>query len=78
MMKKFYNSCLSFLSKMFSTKKEAPLLGRWCRTDTHRYCNPDLKQDWANLDNSSPMLGELRDDAQGARLAEGRVAPPFP
>ena len=79
MMRKMYKTCLSFFFKMFSTKKEAPLLGRWCRSETHTNCDPILKQDWANIDNSaSPMLGELR-DAQGARLVQGRAAaPPFP
>ena len=35
-----------------------PLLGRWCRIGTHEYCDPHLKSDLANTDNSSCIIKE--------------------
>lgn len=47
---------MSFLARAVTSRiftSEAPLLGRWCRPDTHPLtCNVDKKLDLANLDNS--------------------------
>ena len=39
-------------------KPTPPLLGRWCRVETHNTCNPMKKFDLANMDNSASILTE--------------------
>ena len=40
------------MCKLLFATKPPPLLGRWCRVDTHVKCRPCTKADWANIDNS--------------------------
>jgi len=48
-----------------------PLLGRWCRVGTHAFCDPDLKADLANTDNSSCVVKEkIRAEAAQAAKAK--------
>ena len=53
------NRAFRAVSDIFFPKPPLPpLLGRWCRIGTHEFCNPDLKADLANTDNSSCIIKE--------------------
>lgn len=61
---------MHLLYSIFPNKESGPLLGRWCRPDTNKFCNPFIKAQQADYDNGmhtmkprQPKEKETRDDA---------------